>query len=88
MIVMVPVHRVKCRCCVRQFAQQRSAAVLMDRVQQTCESLLTQTKAKRTRGAMRRTSKKFIRRKYAGVGKFVRVTSLRKIERLFVMQDP
>ena len=60
MIAVVPVCRVKCRCRVRQFVQQQSATVLMDRVLQMRERLLTQThrhtdtqtKVKRTRGAM------------------------------------
>ena len=35
MITMVPVRRVKCRCRVRHFVQQRSGAVLIDRIHVT-----------------------------------------------------
>ena len=46
-----------------QFAQQQSAAVLMDRVLQTSERLLAQTKAKRTRDAIRPPAKGLLKEK-------------------------
>ena len=63
LIAMVLVRRVKCRCRGRQFAQQQSAAVLMNCVLQTCERLLTQTKAKKNTWCYAFTSEKFVRRK-------------------------